>query len=76
MEFLISGIMNSLYPLTSKNGEIVSTCYGYYSLTIAIVLIPAVLLYVFTQKMETIKESKFQQRWAPLFDGFRLNSKF
>ena len=74
-EFLISGIMNIMYPLTTTNGEVVSLVYGYYSLSMTVVLIPGILLYVFTRDLESIKEKPFHQKWGSLYEEFRQNSK-
>ena len=56
-EFLISGIMTVKHSLISTNGEMVGTCFGYYSLAASIILVPGVIIYVFSRKMETIREA-------------------
>ena len=75
-EFLISGIMQVKYPLTTTNGEKVSICFGYYSLAVSTILVPGVLFYVFTRNMDIIKQKVFQEKWGALFEGVRLKSKF
>ena len=46
LEFLIGGYINVLFQLNSQNGEYAGVVTGYYTLLVAVIILPGIMIYV------------------------------
>jgi hypothetical protein len=74
-EFIIAGYLNYLFQLNSTDGEVTAIYTSYYSLVMAIIILPSMMIFVINRPLSEIKEESFKKRWGSLYDGFRLHSK-
>jgi hypothetical protein len=59
-EFLIAGYMNYLFHLQSTNGEYIAYLTCFYSLAVALVVLPFFMLYVMSRPQNVIQSPEFQ----------------
>jgi hypothetical protein len=59
-EFLIAGYMNYLFHLRSTNGEYIAYLTCFYSLGVALVILPFFMLYVMSRPQNVIHTPEFQ----------------
>jgi hypothetical protein len=78
MELLISGFFN----LQEKNvlesdlsGDVISAYACYMCLIFSLIILPIMIIYVFSQDIERMKSRKFEKRWGPFYSEIRSNSK-
>ena len=78
MELLISGFLNlsDLSVLESQLlGDVISYRICILCLIFSIIILPLMILYVFSQSIEKMKSSDFEKRWGPFYDEIRTDSK-
>lgn len=75
-ELLISGYMNYLFKLHSKNGELIAVYSSYYCILMALIILPLMMVYVLTRPMAVIQQNWFENRWGSLFEGYKRETKW
>jgi hypothetical protein len=62
LEYLISGSLNVMYPLTSPRGELLGFVYAYECLWFTLILLPVYLAYLIAVPLEKFHDEKFANR--------------
>lgn len=75
-EFLIGGYINYLFYLDDQSGEYIGKYTAYYSLVISMVVLPAFMIFVMTQSIETLRDPSFEAVWGSLYEGISLKNKW
>jgi len=75
-EWIIAGYLNYDAQIFSFDGERVGVILGYVSLFISVLLIPAVLLYIFTKDISDYKTDNFRNKWGVVFEDIKTSDKF
>jgi len=83
-EWLIAGVLNHNAKqisshgrrLFSQDGEEVANIVGYVSIAVTLVIIPALLVYVFTRELFEYQTEKFNKNWSYIFKDIKTDSKF
>lgn len=75
IEFLIAGYINILYPLKNKSGEIAGHFTAYYSIAVAGIVLPLLMIFVLTRPIATIQDEVFRGYFGSLYDGMRVKTK-
>ena len=55
-EFLIAGYLNISYSLREKTGENAGYFTSFYSLVVAVLIMPALMIYILCKPIEKIRE--------------------
>ena len=53
-EFLIAGFINKKFYLNEKSGEVTGYIMSFYSLAVAVVILPSLMIFVLTKPIKTI----------------------
>jgi hypothetical protein len=62
LEYLLSGSLNMMYPLTAPSGELFGLIYASECLVFTLLLLPVYLLYIFNQSREKFLNEEFCKR--------------
>jgi hypothetical protein len=74
IEFIIFGYLNTITREYTLNGEILGFLFGSFSLYMAGLILPSVLLFIIViKKQESYSRTKFKQRWGALFELVKVN---
>jgi len=75
-EMLISTYLQFKAPLNTANGEVSSTGFGYISVFLVLLFLPAACIWVLSQPLERLREEEFKNSWEDLYTGMKTRSKW
>ena len=74
VEFIIFGYLNTITREYTLNGEILGFLFAAFSLVMAGLILPSVLIFIIViKKQESYSRTKFKQRWGALFELVKVN---
>lgn len=74
-EFLIAGYLNISFNLKEKSGELTGYLTSFYSLAVAVIILPSLMIFVLTKPISTIQDELFRKKFGSLYEGMRVKTK-
>lgn len=75
-EVLIAGYLNFTAPHYTTSGEVMGSLMSIYFLFLALIILPALLIWMMFQSIEYINQEPFKKVWRGLTFGVRSKKKW
>jgi hypothetical protein len=68
--------MNYIFHLKSTNGEYIGYASCFYSLAVALVILPGFMIYVMSRPLDVIQSENFELTYGSLYEGVKKRNKW